>query len=168
MNIFNNIGNKDEFVPVLKNNNRYIVSFDLKKMSGDSLDGTPSELYTWKSFIYNPAVNKKSIIDTIYDIINQNVAYLIENTFTWNNYSVHLDKENQMNYKAAFDLSVITEGESLPVTFRFHKGKNTELYTFETISELKDFYLKMNAHINKCLQFGWAKKDSLNESDYKI
>ena len=166
MNTFNNTGFEKDFKTIQKQNNVYIINFDKNVLGEDAETG--EKTVTWKSFVYNPRKNGKSIVDNICDIINEDVTYVIENCFTWNGYSIHLNKENQMNYKAAFDLALSTNGESLPVTFRFYKNRKPELYTFDNVAELKDFYIKANAHINKCLMNGWTKKDSINESDYKI
>ena len=90
--------------------------------------------YTFITISYKENINEKDS-----DIINKDTEYKIYNCFRWKGYSVHLDKENQMNYKNAFDLAIATDGKNLPVTFKFKKGKNTAYYTFDTIDELKDF-----------------------------
>ena len=163
MDTFIKIGFEKDFVPVKKySDDRYIVNFDKEALYKENDD----QVCSWKSFSYE-ARNSKSILNNIYEIINNEIARKIEYGFVWNGYAVHLDKENQINYKSAFDLALVAE-ESLPVTFRFYKNGKPVLYEFDNVNELKDFVIKMNNHINNCLMEGWTKKDSINESDYKI
>ena len=163
---FKKIGKEEEFIPIDKvENNKFIVSFDKHVYT---INDDNEKIYEWTSFVYDNEKNSKSILDIIYELIDNDVKFRIKNSFSWNNYIVYLSTENQMNYKAAFDLAVTTNGESLPVTFRFYKRKNAELYTFDTLSELKEFYIKMNSHINNSLLEGWNRKDSINKEDYKI
>ena len=74
--------------------------------------------------------------------------------------------ENQFNYKAAYDLAVQTNGASLPVTFKF--GDSSPVYhTFNTLEEISDFYTSALSYVNNMLADGWAKKDSLDWSEYE-
>ena len=86
--------------------------------------------------------------------------------FEWKGMKVWLSMENQFNYKAAYDLAVQTNGASLPVTFKF--GDSTPVYhTFETLEEISDFYTSAISYVNNVLADGWAKKDSLDWSEYE-
>ena len=40
-------------------------------------------------------------------------------------------------------------------------------HTFETMEELSDFYTSAMSYVNKTLADGWAKKDSLDWSEYE-
>lgn len=165
MNIIIEIGKVEDFTPVIKlDDNQYVVNFEMELLNPEEENDSDC---MYKSFIYDIRC-AKSIISIIEDYINSETEHLITTAFRWNGYSVNLSKENQMNYKAAYDLAMSTRGESLPFTARFNKGQNAELYTFDTLAELKDFYIKMNKHINDCLLKGWNRKDAINKADYKI
>lgn len=105
--------------------------------------------------------------ELVIDSINKSVAYNILEGLIWNGYTVYLSQENQFNYKAAYDLAVQTNGANLPVVFKFGSVDNPVYYTFETLEELSDFYLKATAHINEQLKIGWEKKDSIDWEEYK-
>ena len=89
--------------------------------------------------------------------------------FRWNEVSVYLSTENQMNFKAAFDLNMQTGGLMLPVKFKL--GEDTEgnavYHTFENMEDFTDFYTSAVSYINQCLNEGWAEKDSLDMSSYE-
>lgn len=113
--------------------------------------------------------NHKPSLDEIKDVVlkwyNDKIDAQIYSGFVWKNMPVWLSKENQFNYKAAFDLAVQTNSQSLPVTFKF--GSEYPIYyTFETIDELTDFYQKAMDHVTTTLTAGWALKDSLDWSVY--
>lgn len=179
MKAFNNFGKSDEYQPIIDlSNGKYIVNFDKvnileneKIFKNSKLVGTgkkvPTGNATWRSIIFTSKPTSKMIQNTIFDIINAETSYNIENTFKWKGYNVHLDKENQMNYKNAFDIALSTDGSNLPVTFKFNKSGKTNYYTFDSVEELKDFYLAVNKHITSCLKAGWNAKDRLDINDYK-
>lgn len=167
------------YKPIEKIDNLYIINFDktdilaeeCKNIKG-SWEKTGNIISTencrHSSFATKKEMTPAEIVNTINEIIDSETAFIITNSFFWNGYNVYLSKENQMNYKNAFDLAVATNGESLPITFKFKKNGKSEYYTFDTVVELKDFYLKVNKHINDCLQDGWKRKDKVNIEDYKI
>ena len=61
-----------------------------------------------------------------------------------------------------------TDGENLPVTFKFTRLGKTVYHTFDTVEELKKYYIDINKHITTCLESGWKRKDSINVDDYII
>lgn len=180
MNIVSNYSEIDQYKPITKiGNNEYIIAFDKKdilSMKYKEVNGilietdelVPSGYCTYKSFVIKNILSANQIVDLIYNVINEETQNSIINLFNWNGYSIYLSQENQMNYKNAFDLAVATNGESLPVTFKFKKDGKSAYYTFDMISELKDFYMTVNKHINSCLELGWQRKDAVNIEDYKI
>lgn len=78
-----------------------------------------------------------------------------------------LSTENQLNYKAAYDLAVQTEGKTLPVTFKFGTEDEPSYHTFDTLEELADFYLKATEYVQNTLAEGWKKKDAFDLSLYQ-
>lgn len=84
--------------------------------------------------------------------------------FRWNEANVYLSTENQMNYKAAYDLAVQTSGATLPVKFKLGEDEsgNAIYHAFEELSEFTDFYTKAIAYVSTCLNEGWEEKDSID------
>ena len=113
----------------------------------------------------------KPTIDEVREIvthsINKEVEDSIISTFKWDDTQVWLSTENQLNYKTTYDLAVQSGGSILPVTFKFGAEYDPVYYTFNTMEELSKFYISMVTHINKCLQEGWKKKDSINWGEYE-
>lgn len=180
MNIINNYSKIDEYMPIIKlADNEYVINFDkkdiltrkYKEVNGISVetdDFISSGNCSYKSFIIKKKLTPIQIVNLIQNVIDDETSYNIINLFKWNGYSIYLSKENQMNYKNALDLAIMTNGESLPITFKFKKDGKTAYYTFDTVNELKDFYMAINKHINSCLETGWQRKDAVVAEDYKI
>ena len=182
LDFVNNFGKTSEFKYIVKlNDGKYLINFDKVDILVDEIvyknskpvkteNKIPSGNSMWKSVVIDKYTSPKEIINILSNLIDRDTRYNITNLFRWNKYNIYLSKENQMNYKNAYDLAISTNGESLPVTFKFNNKRTKEnvYYTFDTISELKDFYLKVNKHINRCLSNGWKRKDALNENNYKI
>ena len=180
MNAFSNQCKVTDYKPITKlSNGKYLVCFDKVEilynettLVNSKVVNTGKKLHTgdctFRSFIIDDNSSTNLIVNEINKIIDEETAYNIINSCLWNGYNIYLSKENQMNYKNAFDLAVTTNGESLPVTFKFKKKGKSTYYTFDTVAELKDFYLKINKHINDCLALGWSRKDKVNPEDYNI
>jgi len=167
-------GKEKDYKPIVKVNDRnYIISWnkEMIKEEKSSLAGKKSASepsFSWEAFRFSHKPTANEIKEFIHNKINREVSYAIENYFKWNGYSVKLTKENQSNYKMYYDLACQTSGASLPVTVKFYKGKDVEYYTFELLDEFTDFYTKMVAHINSCLERGWKKKDLFHIEDYML
>ena len=180
MKAFTNLGKTEDFKPIVKlDNKKYLISFDKRDdtkeetvLKNSKPVGTgkmvPTGTSVWKSIVVDSNLSKEGIKQAIFNVINGEVANAITNSFIWKGCKVHLTQENQMNYKNAFDLAVATDGENLPVTFKFTRLGKTAYHTFDTVEELKKFYIDMNKHITACLESGWKRKDSINVDDYII
>ena len=107
------------------------------------------------------------IKDVIVKWYNSEIDNEIISGFTWNDLPIWLSMENQFNYKTAFDAAVMSNGATLPVTFKFGSDVPT-YYEFTTIEELSDFYYKAIAYVQYVLQKGWDKKDSFNIKNYQV
>ena len=180
MNSFTDQCKITDYKPITKlSDGNYLVCFDKIEIlynettvKNSKVVETGKKLPTgnciFRSFIISGNSTTNQIVNEINKLIDNETSFNIINSCLWNGYSIYLSKENQMNYKNAFDLAVTTNGESLPVTFKFKKDGKSTYYTFDTVGELKDFYLKVNKHINDCLSLGWSRKDKVNPNDYKI
>ena len=111
---------------------------------------------------------KKMIKTEIEEYIDSYTSKKITTGFVYNGEKINLSKENQLNYKAAFDLAMQTNGMNLPYKIKTKSNGTSEYIIFSTIDEFYDFYLKMNAYIQKCLEEGWERKDSIDYSVYEI
>lgn len=116
-------------------------------------------------FLHKPTIEE--VKNYVLGVENHKIDNLILSNFEWNGMKVWLSSENQFNYKAAYDLAIQTDGASLPVKFKFGTSDNPVYYTFTTKEEISDFYSSAITFINKTLEEGWKKKDSLNWSEYE-
>ena len=122
----------------------------------------------WYEQDYDHKPTLEEIRDTIVKFHNDKVDAKILSGFSWKDMPVWLSSENQFNYKASFDLAVQTNGQNLPVRFKFGTDKDPKYYDFKTVDELSDFYTSAIKFINDTLQEGWAEKDSIDFSVYSI
>lgn len=122
----------------------------------------------WYEQDYDHKPTLEEIRDTIVKFHNGQVDAKILSGFSWKDMPVWLSSENQFNYKASFDLAVQTNGQNLPVRFKFGTDKEPKYYDFKTVDELSDFYTSAIKFINDTLQAGWAEKDSIDFSVYSI
>lgn len=119
-------------------------------------------LYTYSESEFNYKPSLQEIKNAILLSYNQDIDSKILSGFTWNGMQIWLSSENQFNYKTAYDLAVQTNGSSLPVTFKFGSTENPQYYTFRTLEDLSDFYIKATNYVITTLDKGWKAKDSIN------
>ena len=180
MNVFVTTGKSENFKPIERTEDgKYLVSWNKKEVLTEEkiLKNSryvstgrmiPTGSAYWNSMVFSYKPNANDIYNKIVEYVNNSVNYKITNLFVWNGYIVNLSMENQQNYKTAFDLAVQTDGKNLPLKFKFKKGNKVEYFTFNDLDTLKDFYLKLNKHINDSLSEGWEIKDSIRKEDYVI
>ena len=132
---------------------------------GDGVHATWYEIYKYRKITPNVNVKEEILAD-----INAQTDQKILTGFEWEGKKVWLSSENQFNFKAAHDLAVQTNGESLPVKFKLGEEEDgTPVYhNFDTLAEIQDFYTKAIAFINTCLNEGWERKDAIDWSEYGI
>lgn len=98
--------------------------------------------------------------------LNREIQNKIISGFVWKGMKVWLSIENQMNYKNNYDLAISTNGDILPVTFKFGKDEEPVYYQFNNLEDLEEFYIAMNTHISNTLFEGWNKKNSIDWTNY--
>ena len=139
-------------------NSKYLVVF------GFYTDDDGS--YRWrKQYDHKPTLAElKSDINAL---INMMTDETILNGFSWNSKPVYLSQENQINFKAAYDLAVQTEGAILPIKFKLGEDSDGEpvYHTFTSLNAFSDFYTRAVAFITAALANGWQQKDSV---DYTV
>lgn len=175
---------KPPLVETTKTFREYItaIHMDVRELTAEELEtaypdgvpmdpetGEPVQVTVWTAtdyFVYHstpkPDYNEvKKIID---DHINKRTDERILSGFVWNGKNVWLSDENQRNFSEAQRVAMITNGQSLPMTFKLGEDAdgNPIYHQFTTVEELTDFYLQAVAYINQCLNDGWQEKDSIN------
>ena len=126
-----------------------------------------TQLGTWTEALVPFKPSLEQLKKLVLDAINKEVDEKILSGFVWKDMHVWLSTENQFNYKAAYDLAVMSQGQSLPVTFKFGTTESPMYYTFETLDGISDFYISAMAYINSTLAEGWKLKDSIDWSVYE-
>ena len=86
--------------------------------------------------------------------------------FVWRDIPVWLSIENQFNYKAAYDLAVQTNGQLLP-TFKFGTTESPVYHKFESLEDLRDFYISAISYVTDTLATGWKTKDKIDWTVYE-
>ncbi len=115
-----------------------------------------------KGYDHTPSLEE--VRSDILALINLQTDQAILSGFVWRGKSVWLSRENQMNFKAAYDLAVQMNGDTLPVKFKLGEDEegNAVYHTFESMDDFTDFYTKAVAHVNDCLTKGWEEKDGVD------
>ena len=96
--------------------------------------------------------------------INEHTDEKIISGFVWKGINVWLSTENQINFKAAYDLAVQTNGSILPIKFKL--GEDTDgnplYYTFADVDTFTEFYVAAVNHVTTCINEGWQEKDNID------
>jgi hypothetical protein len=144
---------QDQIVKLSETNYLLIIGF--------GKDGDNGYNYR-KNYDHKPSIEE--LRTDIEILINKETDAVILNGFVWNGKSVYLSTENQINFKAAYDLAVQTEGATLPIKFKLGEDAdgNPVYHTFQKLEAFTDFFTKAFAFISKCLNEGWSEKDSID------
>lgn len=127
-------------------------------------DGTAT--YMEEEFMHKPT--DMEIRQAIIGWHNRQTDEAILSGFEYEGCMVWLSRENQFNYKAAYDLAVQTAGATLPVTFKLGTDETPVYKVFDNIEKLTEFYTKAMRYIQETLAIGWKKKDELDLALYEI
>lgn len=127
-------------------------------------DGTAD--YMEAEFGHRPMMDEiRSIIVGWY---NEQTQEAILSGFEYEGSMVWLSTENQLNYRAAYDLAVQTAGETLPTTFKLGTDDEPVYKTFDSVESLSEFYTRAMQHIQQTLEEGWRRKDAIDMNRYVI
>lgn len=158
-------GTLSDFACFKEDGGRFVVGYGLTQLT--------DTLYEWFEItIYKrqqPIVTLADVKQAVIAGINARTDEKILSGFVWNDKPVWLSSENQFNFKAAFDLAMMTEGATLPVTFKLGEQEDgTPVYhEFATVGDLQSFYTGAVAYINRTLAEGWAEKDGIDWAPYE-
>lgn len=121
--------------------------------------------YTWRKY-YDHKPTLRELKQDISCLINSETDAQILTGFKWNGKPVYLSAENQMNFKAAYDIARDTDGATLPVKFKLGEDESGDpvYHTFTKLEPLADFVKKALSFVVATLNEGWVKKDI----DYSI
>lgn len=161
---------KEKYVPLSQlASGRWKIHFGFTPYYEEDEDGNKVEtqLGTWTEALVPFKPSLEQLKKLVLDAINKEVDEKILSGFVWKDMPVWLSTENQFNYKAAYDLAVMSQGQSLPVTFKFGTTESPVYYTFETLDDISDFYISAMAYINTTLAEGWKLKDGIDWNVYE-
>lgn len=151
----------------------YVRQDASRNIYGYGLEQVDDTHYIWGEVYFYKKQNLSPTIDDIKDAIKGDINTMTDDKilsgFMWRNIPVWLSEENQMNFKAAYDLAYQSGGATLPVTFKLGEDGQGEpiYYEFTNMDDFTDFYTKAVAYIQQCLSDGWAEKDSIDWSVYE-
>ena len=128
-------------------------------------DESNSATYMEEQFDHKPT--KAEVKALIYQYCNDKTEESITSGLMFEGSVVWLSTENQANYKAAYDLAVQTQGESLPYKVKLGGDDNPVYREFTTLQEFKSFYTSIVKHIQHCVEEGWIKKDGFDVGKYE-
>ena len=152
------------------NDNKVVIMWDCKPILKKNASGVEIEtpLAIWQEHTFNHIPSLSEIKTIVLDYYNKEIDKQILSGLTWNNMQIWLSTENQFNYKTAYDLAVQTNGETLPITFKFGDNENSIYYEFINMEEFTDFYKTSVKYVQKTLSDGWIKKENINWGIFKI
>lgn len=104
---------------------------------------------------------KEEVNNVIETHVNALTDEKILSGHVWKGMNVWLSSENQFNFKAAYDLAVQTNGETLPIMFKLGEtGSSPNYYEFNDMETFADFHKKVFSFILSTLNDGWNEKDA--------
>lgn len=105
-------------------------------------------------------LSKEEVKEGVCEVIDAITDRKIISGFKWEGTPVWLSMEAQVNYKAAYDLAVQTNGATLPTTFKIGTVTEPVYLEFSSVETLSAFILAIFGWINSCLSDGWERKDA--------
>lgn len=135
------------------------INYDAK----ENPDGTWSAISV--TIETSGSVTKDDILNALIVDIDSQTDKKILSGFTWRGKSVWLSAENQRNFSEGQRAAMITNGNSLPITFKIGEDEHKLpiYHEFTTVEELTEFYLQGVGFINQTLNEGWRNKDAATE-----
>lgn len=158
-------GKQSNFAPITEDASRIIINYGYQAVEG-------TDNATWREIVrYKKQTSQLSLADVkkaILTDIDERTKAAIIGGLTWNGKPVWLSTENQMDWKAAYDRALQTDGAHLPLKFKLGEdGDGQPVYhTFTSLNAFGDFTDAWQQHIQQCLTDGWAEKDAIDWSLY--
>ena len=165
-------GLKQCYVPVRETYSQTIISYSITP-EPDGVHATWYEVYFNKKEVQKPSLEQ--IKDAVISDINAQTDEKILSGFVWTPeggepINVWLSAENQRNFSEAQRMAEKYGDRVLPLRFKLGEDaeENPVYHVFETVEELDNFYAEAFAFVNQCLNEGWARKDSIDWSEYEV
>lgn len=98
---------------------------------------------------------------------NAEIDETILRGYRFEGHLVWLSEENQNNYFRAFVMAMLTNGATLPVTFKLGTDAEPVLREFRTLEDLQGFILGAFAHVGETLTAGWERKMAIDWGAYE-
>lgn len=158
-------GNIAQYAPVREEPRRTVAAYGMQPEA----DGTNA---TWHEVCFYHKRDGKPTLESIKKAITADIdartTDRIRSTFTWNQKPVWLSIENQMDWKAAYDRALQSDGANLPLKFKLgEQPDGTPVYhTFTSVNAFGDFHAAYLQHIQQCLADGYAEKDGIDWPPY--
>lgn len=164
-------GKKTDFAPIKEDASRVIISYGFESV--DEENATWIEIY-----FYKKQISQVSLADVKAAIIADIDARTDEKILCGFKYAdndgvernVWLSAENQRNYSEAQRLADKAGSKNYEaVTFKIGEDEEGKACykTFETLTDLNNFYFAVFAYIKQCLAQGWQEKDSIDFGPYE-
>ena len=157
-------GNVSDFVPVVEDASRVVISYGLKEL-GDGKAEWYEVVFYKKQGRPSFEAAKKAILADIDKHTDEKIlnGYPFTPDGAEEPIIVWLSKESQTNFSEAHRLQIV------PVKFKLNEtaDKQPIYHTFETFEELDRFYKGGVQYINQCLNEGWQEKDSIDWAPYE-
>ena len=176
--IYTNGCNISDYKPLFKHGDKYAVCISMMQIDDVEyayrkgvryeINRKPSGRCVYNYVVLDKLPSKSEIKNVIEECINDMTSQRIETGFMYDECKINLSKENQANYKRAYDLAMQTNGANLPFTIKCSKDSKMRYITFANTVEFTKFFVAMDAHINKCLKECWEQKDSIDYSIYVL
>lgn len=162
-----------DYKPMYKVGEKYVVCFNCnviksvqRRKTAITGNNEPYETCQYQYMVFSTKPSIQTIKNEYEEYVNSIISKRITTGFIYDKKNIDLSTENQMNYKAAYDLAMQTNGMNLPYKIKCEMNGKTQYLIFNTVSEITTFYLALNKHISKCLEDGWTMKDSIDYSIY--
>lgn len=120
--------------------------------------------YHWRKH-YDHKPSEDELVEDVIGLINQETDRMILQGFKWNGKNVWLSLENQINFRAQYDLCIQTDGSSLPVKLKLGEDEdgNGVYHTFESREELSEFYAEQVTFVYDTLAEAWNEKEAFTQ-----
>jgi hypothetical protein len=135
----------------------WVIRWNKREETNKDLGGREETVTRWEEEVFDHKPELSEIKTVIEEYFNTEVQKKIFSGFTWEDKTVWLTQENQINYKSLYDL----QGEVNTIKV----GEN-DFITFNTFEEYKEFYLAAIKFIKDTLAECWKKKDSFDYTPY--
>ena len=156
-------GNVSDFQPVVEDASRVVISYGLTELGDGKAEWYEIPFYKKQG---RPSFDaaKKAIIADIDARTDEKIldGYEFTPDGAEDPIVVWLSKESQTDFSEAHRLQIV------PIKFKLNETADMQpiYHTFETFEELDRFFTGGVRHINKCLNEGWAEKDSIDWTPY--